>query len=491
VKLHAQIGFPKTKEHIVSPSQLKLYGTPEVKTEGCPRAWGYEYIEGLRKPPLKAAQLGTDVHKRLEDYLSGGKANWYDRIGRLAELALEHYRVPVITRAKYGKVDDVELKIALRVNDVWYRGVVDLPWVENDGIPNIADHKTSSNPEKHGLTPKEFLTDPQALMYALWALEWTGKPIVRLQWTYIATQGKKRSFAVRKDLERDEVFEAFERLIHPKGREIVKAKRTIKKAEDLPMNTRACGNYGGCPHARYCPRTKLDVISAVFGNKKEKSMRLLKTLRNKKGQKAPPRPEEVAEVVDMPGRRVNSPEAPKNDEVAQAISREVGAVSQKTHDDAAKQVADAAQGATTPEEVQAQVRAALDAGTDFDPKASLTRDQILKLTRIGKHRFAASRDLATVDTPFAHGRTLNKMVEDGLIEYEREGKFSMVTLAVESHATEMKEAGISDRPLLEKIRGFRGEYTDDDRHAYVSFLAATKDASAADALFVEFKRTFA
>lgn len=431
------------------------------------------------------------MHAHLETYFKGGPIDLQTPEGKLAQSALEHYPAAVEARKRFGRVEDVELPISMRIDDVWYRGVVDLPWLDGDGIPNIADHKTSSNPEAYGLIEKaDFLVDPQALKYAFWGLEYAQVDRVRLQWTYIATRGKKRTFASRVELRRDEVVENFMRLCHPTGASIAEAKRTIKQAKDLPINTAACGNYGGCPHAAYCPRSKLDVLSAVFG--KEKSMGLMNKLRNKK--KAPPRPEEVGNVVqmDQPGRRVNSPEAPSSTEVARAISREVGAVSSKPNDDASKQVADAAHGAETGEEVAERVQSAIENDTDYDPKASQSREQILKLLRIGITRFASSKALATKETPHAHGRTLNKMVEEDLITYEKDGKFVDVTLVAEVASGDLVKPtnGTSERPLLTKIREYKGDYHDHHKHAYAVLLAQTANAGNADALFVEYMRTF-
>jgi len=45
----------------ISASQIKKY-------QRCPRQWAYRYIEKRPEPSSKSAELGSEIHKVLEDY---------------------------------------------------------------------------------------------------------------------------------------------------------------------------------------------------------------------------------------------------------------------------------------------------------------------------------------------------------------------------------------------------------------------------------------
>lgn len=418
----------------VSPSQVNTWVE-------CPRKWGFRYIEGIIVPPGKGALLGSATHDVLEKHFKreailsdDPKAYMKDPPRRMAQAMLEH--LPAV-----GKTTLTETAFHF----VWrsdagpavvYRGFIDLGWKEGVGY-FISDHKTSSDPVKYGLSDKGLKTDVQAVTYATFGLAHHAVPVIGLQWTYCNTRGKPKPFPRRNTLHITEAHATFEKKVHAVGLRIVDAIDTVEKAAELQANPTACGNYGGCPHAEYCPRTLDETITAALGPKAEsenKNMSGLKALLARAG--AAPLKDKDAEAARLasgepgvqsePGVNVNSPEAPANTDVARTVSQGVGAVdgSKKEQKSGIAALAAAAAGAQTPEEAQeamdnatpAPAAAPIGAPEGWDHAQTPSQDQILAWVATSTfHDFASTKNGATPDRPFAHGRTLTAMDKNGLI----------------------------------------------------------------------------
>jgi hypothetical protein len=408
----------------VSASQVKTW-------QACPRKWGFKYLDGIQDPPGKAAQFGTAVHGVLEDYFNtGAMPDTTTREGKVAAAGLSHYP----TR----KDVDVELEIFFITDGVLYRGFVDAAWgpETDDDLPDIYDHKTSSNPEKYGLTPKSLPHDPQGLIYGVWALDFWDVPGVNLNWVYYKTKGRAVASRVSAHLSREDAQANFQKTIAPIGKAIVDARAgftegTIKGGNDLEANPRACGDFGGCPFAPFCRRTQDEVLTAAFGpatsktqtkNKSKTNMGLQDLLRKKKAKRqAPPR---VGTPAMEAATNINPPEQPASAEVAREVSRAVGEVTgnAKTRKEKARDITNAAAGETDPEAAKQKARAALAEaeapkdGSSEKGKAP-TEAEVLAYVSMGVHRFSSTRAKATEDLPFVHGRTLKAMKMKGLINY--------------------------------------------------------------------------
>lgn len=417
------VGAVKTDKWKVSPSQVNTW-------RECPRKWGYRYIEGIDTPPGKGALLGSATHNVLEKYFGSDmdmsddpKAYMKDQPMRLAQSMLE--LLPDVDR-----VIATEEKFHFTWDGVLYRGIIDLQWTEGM-FYFISDHKTSSDPVKYGLSDEDLLDDVQAVTYAVFGLARNNATTIGLQWTYVNTRGKPRPFARRNTLHITDAHATFERIVHPIGLKIVDAIATVDKAADLEANPLSCGNFGGCPHAAYCPRTFDETLTAALGPSTGKSMGNLAALIAKsKNAGAAPLKDRGAErernESGEPGLDVNSPEAPANSDVARTVSQAVGAVggTKKEQKSGIAGLVAAAAGATTSDEAQERIdestpdptEAPVGAPEGWDPTTTPSQDQLLAWVATSTfHDFASTKDKATPERPFAHGRTLAAMDKSKII----------------------------------------------------------------------------
>jgi hypothetical protein len=384
----------------------------------CPRKWGYQYIDGITVPPSVGAQLGSDVHAVLEDWFKHGKEpDTTTRAGKIAQASLEHYP------SEQTRADQVERHIHFDWDGVTYRGYIDLTWCD-DGTWWVGDHKTSRDPDKWGLNTDELAQDVQALVYAVWGLEWFKVDRVGCQWTYMRTQGKPMSYPVRADMVRTDTLDAFARIVAPVGQEIVSAIATVDQAKDLAAKPTACGQYGGCPHAEYCPRTEQEQLTAIFGPEQGTDMGLKDIIKNQNREPAPLKDKDAQrdKVTTMPGTRVNSPEAPKDPEIAREVSRAVGAVT-GSRDQKQEQARAIAGAVASGQDVQDAAERQFVQGVpdDWDPAATPNQTQVLAWVISGTfERFTPTRDQATREKPFLHGRTLNAMKNSGVIAFKKD-----------------------------------------------------------------------
>ena len=110
----------------------------------CPRKHYLEKVEGRRSPTGKAAQLGKDVHKHVEDYLRKGRPIPDTHSGRIAMALL-----PMIDRASEPEVN-FELPF---IEGLTIKGQIDLVRRAENTIEDI---KTTSDILKYGKTKKNW-----------------------------------------------------------------------------------------------------------------------------------------------------------------------------------------------------------------------------------------------------------------------------------------------------------------------------------------------
>ena len=217
----------------VSASQFKTYAL-------CKRKWHIERFSGLPRPPSTPAQeLGTEVHRILENYLRHGASFPETVAGRIAERGK-----PFLPEPGTG---EVEGKITLTSIDPPLIGFIDL-YV--DGVtPEVVDHKTLGS-WKGSRTEEELGTDLQMIPYAVHALEKTGAASVRVTHLQYLTKGAPETREVSAVLQGPYVYEEWEKL---KALALeMKQTAEIEEHKDVEPCLSACGAYGGCPYQDIC-----------------------------------------------------------------------------------------------------------------------------------------------------------------------------------------------------------------------------------------------
>lgn len=219
----------------------------------CQRKWAWNKIEGLKAPPAASAQLGSDVHNRLEHFLLKGALDTSDRIGQIAAAGIRHLPRPGTC--------DVEKNFVIESEIARYRGKMDAHWVDKS-VSHVLDHKTTSD-FKWAKTPEMLVDDVQANVYATAAMIEDGTSVVDQTWVYYLTSKKPRSKVVRLRVHRDDAEPRFEKI-----EATVKQMRTIvaegKRALELPPSPQTCMKYGGCAFVSNCQLTTKELTRSLY-----------------------------------------------------------------------------------------------------------------------------------------------------------------------------------------------------------------------------------
>lgn len=219
--------------------------------ELCLRKWAFIYIEGLRTPPNKFAQFGTDTHSHLEKWLKAGRVPPDgEPTGALAQVMIPH-----LPPHQAVKPDNVEIGLGMTLGGIYFRGFIDL-WMpewpgHKDWTPRVYDHKTTSGLE-WAKTSEGLTEDVQATLYAAWALMKSHAPTVSLQWTYGLTKGKPKSLPViREGITGGMISERLGKTIDT-AKETQLLKQSGVRALDVPYDANGCEAFGGCPFQERC-----------------------------------------------------------------------------------------------------------------------------------------------------------------------------------------------------------------------------------------------
>jgi hypothetical protein len=235
---------------VLSASQIERYDL-------CKRRWGLEYIAGIRSPPHPSAQLGTDIHKQLEDWLhTGTPPNKNIKAGQVAARMVRHLPPP--------GTGTVERKFHFTTrNGIHFTGVIDWSGIFEDW-PTTIDHKSTSNLQ-YAKTEADLHNDPQALLYTLAGCEGFGTDSMQLFWNYGCTKGAVAEVrAVKTRVRLAVVEEKFERIIEPVAAEMVELRTSKPDPMSLPPNPAACGAFGGCPHQNICNLTQNERLHGIM-----------------------------------------------------------------------------------------------------------------------------------------------------------------------------------------------------------------------------------
>ena len=267
----------------------------------CERSWFYSYVMRLESPPKPSALIGTRVHAHLERWVRDGlepepkEAEVFDPVKRrfvkrlvdqtqtnewkMAQALMPY--LPEVTPG-VGVVGNWRTEVKLDgvpCGDLPFKGFVDLSNTEDFDRWKIDDYKTTSSTSFRWskVTREQLMQAPQPLAYAyaFWLKHGGPKPeAVDLRHFNVATSTIRQpdgsyTYPVHvtnaEAVPWDIVEENWERMADAAGAQRAVALRAAT-AEDVNFNTDACRNYGGCPHAGYCPASPTNRENEDMGN---------------------------------------------------------------------------------------------------------------------------------------------------------------------------------------------------------------------------------
>jgi hypothetical protein len=249
---------------------LVLSPTAVTKFRLCRRLYAFEYNENLRPPPSAKQQFGTDVHKQLEKWLKEGKEPDESSEGRTAWQGIEKGWLPEPDpRLLIEQRFEFPIRAGLSLG-----GYIDCavpPGVMGDD-PMVIDHKSTSD-LRWAKTEEQLLTDPQVLIYGIWAMLKWESPTVRCRWVYYAatnpTDDQPRQprgakpVEVQLSTQSPDVMQRIKYLLDD-----LDTMATIRAGNQPGLsfspNPASCGIFGGCPHVDRCNLSPGDRLAAYM-----------------------------------------------------------------------------------------------------------------------------------------------------------------------------------------------------------------------------------
>ncbi len=223
-----------------------ILSATEIDTfETCRRKWAYQYLDGIKPPQSKAAEFGLEVHKFLQNYLTGYSIKYETPEGRVASPGLLYLpnNLPK---------ENVERAIIFKKHGLIFHGYIDFFEQVGSQVWLIGDHKTCSNLSR-APSPAELKKNIQANIYAQWAFTEKSAKSVQLKWVYYRTQSTPKAVCVEAELSQKEAEEFFQHRSH--RRQILAIVRDKSPSSAQPKNVDACFKYGRCPFYAQCKRS--------------------------------------------------------------------------------------------------------------------------------------------------------------------------------------------------------------------------------------------
>jgi hypothetical protein len=267
----------------INPEWEPWISATQISTfELCNRKWAWRWLEKVRAPPNKFAQLGIDTHGKLEKWLRSSavpgpdpklaNANADDRKRDEHSVKLAHAMIPYLPPPQAVDYRNVERDELIVVEDVLFIVKIDLfmpELVSWDGVarPRTYDHKTTGD-FKWMPSADQIQFDAQAALYTAWSIIYTGKTEIDLQWNYVRTKG-----AIKVEPIFATVTDA---MITPRMQSNIATGRAIKhhiantkRALDVVHDARACDEFGGCPFKDRCNITARERIVSIMSDFKQ------------------------------------------------------------------------------------------------------------------------------------------------------------------------------------------------------------------------------
>lgn len=193
--------------------------------------------------------------------------------------------LPYVPRPRSGTAEG---KFELTLGKLGFRGMIDLACTVGDlpdaaefdyaeDVPVVIDYKSvkSLGADKMLKDEAEFLNDPQAIVYATKRLVQSKSKWVVLRWIYLRRaaewdgqewkpKGKPKAQPQTVVLSREQVEDAFRRIIFPLANQLVQIKLTKPDPLSLPANADSCMRYGpkyACPRIGQCNLSPMEKIT--------------------------------------------------------------------------------------------------------------------------------------------------------------------------------------------------------------------------------------
>lgn len=238
----------------------------------CPRKWFYRYVLRIRPPQTAAQDRGTRLHAQTASYLRTNVKALDAQAMRGAfmmpppgpDLLVEQplhgddlSRAP-LTFDGIPIVGALDLAHARRVN----YGTEDIMQANDPpGTIEVCDWKFPGKMD-HARAPSELPSLIQMAGYAEWVFRrWPQVPRVRISHGYMPVKGRPMKSSVV--VTRDQIAPGIARA--ESAAQVIRHVARLKVAEQVPANTRACGNYGGCPHRTICEAGMTGTLDAFLG----------------------------------------------------------------------------------------------------------------------------------------------------------------------------------------------------------------------------------
>lgn len=253
----------------LSASQLDAFDP--TQPGGCERRWWFDRAAGLRPEQTDQQSEGDAGHALLATYFrTGEKPKGRVKMGKAVMGAIVKGDLPspgpdlwVERRFDGGAMRDangnwVDLNVAktLVVAGVPFDGAIDLVSFRGE-LPEIIDHKFSSDIHVYSKTPSQLLLTNQMPLYALAVARLWHDGDVKLTHHYVSKRGvDSKLVSVVAGL--DDLAEARVRIEKLVGR--IRLTAGAQNQDDVPANLakdgagklKACDAFNGCPHRGVC-----------------------------------------------------------------------------------------------------------------------------------------------------------------------------------------------------------------------------------------------
>lgn len=241
------------------PSEtLRMSPSASDTLADCPRKWYYGYVCRIPSGPNESRDTGSEVHDLAEKWLKTGDP---------ALKAHQHWGVlaPGLAHLEPGVEWNIETWVEGNCGPLPAVGKIDF-WRHTPGLLHVGDWKTTGKPGfKYAKSSEGLAKATQPLFYAkLLGNRYGRRARLNFQHINLCISEPAAKSVVAEDVAWEAVDErwAFLETQAIQMQEL----SVVKGAEDVPVDTRSCRKYGGCPYADRCPASPDNRRARVIAN---------------------------------------------------------------------------------------------------------------------------------------------------------------------------------------------------------------------------------